>query len=193
MIERNYDIHGLVKIRLTSRRGSILRGLDDPLSFFETNRHLEEPEIILDIGDFSPSNQGSYVIDHKYHINENYIYCEENTGRARIKWQIEGIEKGRIEIKFHGRVGGRYNLVAPNLLAQDQLLTPIIERSLARKGLFLAHGCGIAAGGKAQLFLGRGGSYKTTLILHAASRGLKILGDDRVIIDPCGRKVYGYP
>jgi len=193
MIERNYDIYGLVRIRIVSRHRSILKGLDFPLSYFETDRHSEEPEIILKIGDFFPSNQESYLIDHKYHVNENYIYFEEKTGRTKMKFEINGFENGPIEIKFHGKVAGIYNLIASNLLAQDQVLIPMMGLKLASKGLFLAHGCGIVSNNQAHLFLGRGGSLKTTIAMNAVARNMKLLGDDRIIIDPSKMKVYSFP
>lgn len=193
MIERSYDIHGLVRVRLISRHRSVLEGLDYPLSFFETNQRCGKPEIVLDIGDFPPSNQGSYLVNHRFHVKDNYIYCEERTGRARMKWEVEGFENGPIEIRFHGKAVGAHNLIAPNLLAHDQLLMPMIEQSLARKGLFLAHGCGIVTDGSAQLFLGRGGARKTTVVLDAVARKSRILGDDRVILDPSGGKAYSFP
>jgi hypothetical protein len=110
-----------------------------------------------------------------------------------MKFEINGFENGPIEIKFHGRVTGIYNLIASNLLAQDQVLIPMIGLKLGSKGLFLAHGCGIVSNNQANLFLGRGGSLKTTIAMNAVARNMKLLGDDRIIIDSSKMMVYSFP
>ena len=193
MIEKNYDIHDLVRVRLVSRGRSILKGLNFPLSYFETETHFENPEITLNIGDFSPSNQGTYLVDYKYHVNENYIFFEGGIGRTRLKFEIIGFEKGPTKINLDGRIGGLYDIISPDILAHDQILIPMIEMALASKGVFLTHGCGIMEDERAHLFLGRAGALKSTIALYAADKGMSILGDDRVIFDPLNKRAYCFP
>lgn len=63
-----------------------MRDLNLEFSFFEVDA-IGNPDIILNIGKFTPSNNDCYLIDHKYHIKENYLYCKDFSGKA--KWEVE--------------------------------------------------------------------------------------------------------
>jgi hypothetical protein len=58
----------------------------------------------------------------------------------------------------------------------------MIEMLLGKKGFLLAHGAGMVKDGKAIVFLGRGGTLKTTIIMNAVRNNLRILGEERLIL-----------
>lgn len=181
----NYNIHDLLKIKII---GSTEFNSRDKLkySFFETPDEVNNPDIILNIGKFKPSNNRSEVIAHKFHIGDGYFHCN-NKGR-RAKWELEifGFGKENTVINFYGKGQKITDILFPSFLAQEFLI-PIIEHKLAKKGHFLIHSGAVSKDNKAFIFSGRPGAYKTSLIMDLIRRrNFCYLSDDRVIIDKDG-------
>lgn len=177
----NYNIFNVLRFQIvTSKQSCIAKSLNFPFSFFETEE-MGEPDIVLNIGKFTPSNKNCYIIDHKYYIKENYFYCKEVKGRARWEVEIFGFEEGKTVINFNGKFFGP-ELLFPNLIAQEVILMPIMIYKLSKKGYYLVHAGGVSKDGCAYIFAGRGGSSKTELIMDFVKSGFNYLGDDWVII-----------
>jgi len=189
MLIKYYNIYDILNFALSFERKPILPGLDFPFSYFETYKKFEEPNIMLRIGKFSPSHNTGILVDHKYLIDKNYIYCIDD------KWKIEidGFESRKKIINFYGISPGIYGILAPNLLSQNQALLPMLEISLGLEGFFLAHGCGISDGDNAWIFLGRGGSLKTSIVMTSSKMNYKILGDDRILINTKNSTALSFP
>jgi len=190
---RNYSIHDILKLKIRTSSRSLLKGLNFPLSYFEFFDEVDDSDIFLNVGKFTPSNKGCYLIDHKYYVKKNYFYCQDVSGSAKWKVEIFGFEKLPSTINFDGRIVGLFHYLAHDLLPQETILWPLLELFLGLKGYLLAHGGGITKDDEAFIFLGRGGSLKTTIMLNAARDGYKILGDDRIIIDLENELVYSFP
>ncbi len=192
MYTKNYNIHNILKVQVKTTGSSLLKGLNFPLSFFETNETVENPEIVLNIGKFTPSNANCFLVDHKYHIKENYIYCEEYGDKAKWKVEIIGFESSPTIINFDMNLKMKYRYLAPDIVPQDLILLPIIEFCLGRKGFLFAHAGGIVKNNSALIFLGRPGSLKTTAIMESSKKKIKILGDDHLIMDLNSKKAYSF-
>jgi hypothetical protein len=181
----NYNIHNILKFQIASNKWhDIARNLNLPFSFFEIKDKLNNPDIILNVGKFTPSNKGCYFIDHKYHIKQNYFYCKDSDGR--VSWEVEifGFEDGNTVINFDSKFLGPESLIFPHLLLpQEMILKPMIAYKLSQKGFFLVHAGGVSRENYAYIFAGRGGSGKTSLILDFVNSGYKYLGDDWVILN----------
>lgn len=67
---------------------------------------------------------------------------------------------------------------------EHRLVTVIVPLLLAEKGDVALHAAAVARGGRAVVFAGVSTRGKSTLALAAASRGLGVLADDGVVIDP---------
>lgn len=186
MYNKFYKIHNILSIQINTAYKCVLKGLNYPLAFFEVDK-IDKPDILLNIGNFVPSNTDCYLIDHTYYIKENYLYCKD----SKLEVEINGLEKTPTIINFNGKSPGLHRYIAPDLFAQDIVLLPLIELVLGSKGYLLAHGGGIDKDG-ATIFIGRGGSMKTTVIINAVKNGLKIFGDDRLIIDTKQKSVYSF-
>lgn len=180
----NYNIHDIVRFQIIrNRKRDWLRDLNLPFSYFEVEEEIAKPDITLNIGKFSPSNQNCYLVDHKYYIKENYFYCKDEEGRARWEVEIYGFEDGDTAINFDGRVFGFHQIFIPELLPQNLFLMPLIGYKLSKKQCFLVHSAAIAKDGQAYLLAGRGGAFKTALALDfVGQKGFQFLGDDGVII-----------
>ena len=83
----NYNLHDILQFQIArDKKRDFMRDLNLEFSFFEVDA-IGNPDIILNIGKFTPSNNDCYLIDHKYHIKENYLYCKDFSGKA--KWEVE--------------------------------------------------------------------------------------------------------
>lgn len=192
-LTKNFSIHGLLNLEINYEK-RLLDGssLNNPLSYFEVD-DIGKTDICLNIGDFRPKLNERYLVDHKFHINQNYVYVEDYGKSANWKLEIEGLEEPPVTINFNGNISGVYRYIFQDALAFEVALKPLIELFLGFKGYFLAHSGGISKNDNSELFFGSEGSLKTTIILEGLKRGHKILGDDKVILDLDGKKAFSFP
>ena len=181
-----YDIHNLLKIKITGKYPSDL-GRNLKYSFFKIGGNIDDPDIVLNIGKFRPSNEDCDYVSHKYYIKQNYIYCKDKGRNTRWEVEINGIEQGRTVINFNGKDSGIKGILFPTFLAQEFLI-PTIEYKLAQKNNhFLIHAGAVSKGNDAYAFVGRPGAYKTTLIMDLMrKKNYSLLSDDRIIISKGG-------
>lgn len=84
-------------------------------------------------------------------------------------------------------------------LVQSRVIEPLVSLAAIRAGSVLLPGAAIAQGDRALLLLGRSRSGKTSLAARALAAGLRVLGDDQVIINadreclPFPRRLRLYP
>lgn len=195
----NYNIHDILKFKIIRDKGYGLRDLINlKFSFFEVE-DVDDHDLTLNIGKFTPSNENCYLVDHKYYIKENYFYCKDSEGKAEWEAEISGFEEGGTIVNFNGRLKGFQSFMNPDFIAQNLLLR-LIEYKLSRKGYLFAHSAGISENEQAYVFAGRGGSFKTSFCMDFIRReGFEFLGDDRVILHkdkvfsfPMGLRVFGF-
>ena len=178
----NYNIHNILKFRIVrDKKRDFMKDLNLEFSFFEVN-DIDDPDIILNIGKFAPSNDDCYLIDHKYYVKDNYLYCKDAGGKAKWEVEISGFEDGATTINYNGRVFGSESLF-PDRVPQNIVLQPLIEYKLGKKGYLLIHSAGISDNNKGYVLAGRPSAFKSTLTMDFVRRaGFSWLGDDRVII-----------
>lgn len=186
-------MHDIIKFKIiTDSKVNLLKDINFFLSYFETD-NVSSPDIILKIGKFEPSNEGCFLVDHKYYIKDNYFYCKDQEGRAKWEVEIFGFEEGQAMINFHGRVLGLEQVLIPDYLAQNLILRPLIELKLLERGYTVIHGLGIEKKGDAYIFAARGGAHKTRLAMDAIRCGkYRLIGDDRILLGK-DRQVLSYP
>jgi len=179
----SYDIHNIIefKILVESRKLSLMRILNHEYSFFEV-AGVDDPDIILNIDKFIPSNDDCYVVDDKYYIKENYFYCKDSEGRAKWEMEIFGFEKGKTMVNLNFNISG-VRAMFSGFAAQIFLLRSLVHYKLGTKSYFLIHSAGISKNGQTYLFAGRGGAFKTTLAMDFVRKAkFDFLGDENVMI-----------
>lgn len=179
----NYNIHDILRFRIIRERQHAFRDLINlKFSWFQVDDMADKPDIVLNIGKFAPSNQGCYLVDHKYHIKDNYFFCRDSEGKAKWMVEVSGLERGDMVVNFDVRSWGSESIINPDLLPQSFLLK-LLEYKLNEKGCALLHAAAVARNGRACLLAGRGGSFKTTLCMDFVRRAsFDFLGDDRVVL-----------
>lgn len=180
-----YDVHGLVTLAVqeASPRGSRWAGLGRTLAHFEVPSLEEEPDIWLKVGDFEPHYEDDCLVDHQVHVRPNYIFCQDQWRNLRWQVEIEGFESGPTRVRLALRGGGLRQALVPGLFAEALFTRQIMGRHLQRQGCTLLHAAGAGRGGGALVAFGRGGAFKTTVMMSLlrSSPEWRLLGDDSVI------------
>lgn len=189
-----YSIHDLLKIEISSDipfRKSIFEDLNFPFSYFSVEELDEDPDIVLNIGEFDPSNNNCNVLDYKYNIKENYFFCTENIPDAKWSVEIKGLENSPTIINYLGNPKGIKKLFE-NQIPCMFILLPIIEYQLFKKGYHLIHAAGICKDKRGYILVGRPSSFKSSLAMDLIRKtGFQWLGDERVIL--CKDRVMSFP
>jgi len=187
----SYNIHDVLKIQLKrSKKLDLMRGFDLELFPFGVE-DVTDPDIIFNVGKFNPSNDNCYIVDHKYYVKDNYFYCKDSAGK--VKWEVEifGFEEGTTVVNFNYKASGLKSTIS-RISIETFLLRPIIYYKLSEKGYFMIHAAGVSKDGEALIFPGRGGAFKTSLVMDFVKRtNFSYLGDDRVILHR--DKVLSFP
>ncbi len=190
--EISYNIHDLIKIKIIrNKKLDLFKDLNLKYSFFEAD-DVEDPDIVLNIGEFTPSNEDCFFVDHKYYVKNNYFYCKDAAGM--IGWEVEiiGFEEGKTVVNFNSTINGLQKIVMRDLLPQNLILAPLLEYKLFQKNCLLLHAGAVSLDNKGFLFVGRGGSLKTTLIMNLVrNHNFSFLSDDTVLV--CENKIYSFP
>ena len=191
----NYNIHDVLKFQIVRDSRYNFRDIGRIFSCFQVEE-IDKPDIILNIGRFTPSNEGCYLIDYKYHVKENYFYCRDSDGKAKWEVEIIGFEQGDTIINFDVNLTRQpqsiASLISLPISLPQALLLRIIWYGLYQKEYFLIHSAAINRDDRAYLLCGRGGAFKTTLCMDFARKtGSDVLGDDMVILHD--NKVLSFP
>ena len=188
----NYNIHDILTFQIKRKRNwEYAKDINSPYSYFETENTIN-PDIILNIGNFVPKNTNCYLVDYKWFIKDNYIYCSENIGKIKVDIEIIGLETTPTFINVSSNTKLVKQILLPSVLAQYVALRPMIDFKLLCHGYILIHAMAVANERGSSVFLGRGGSFKTTLAMdYTRKLGYKFLGDDRIIVNK--KNVFSYP
>ena len=188
-----YNFHGLVTMQVIDHAGQRGAPLVDPFLCFQVDALPDAPDITLELGEFEPRSKDCYLVDHKYHVRPNYLYCED--GWRKFHWQveIEGFESGPTIVRLDMRGSSLRSAVLPGLYSRMLLTRQMLAQKLREQDCVLAHAAGAAREGNVVLLFGRGGSYKTSVLMSLlrSDAGWRALGDDGVILK--GKQALSFP
>ncbi len=105
------------------------------------------------------------------------------------------LRRGDFDCVFPAGPGAGRLAITPRPQSVDAFLRAFFSSQLNVSGGALVHACGLAAGGRAHVFIGRSGAGKSTLARLAAGAGIEVISDEIV---PLRRErgrfyVYGSP
>ena len=180
-----FDFHGLVGLSVEDQRPGLplFAQAGQPFTHFQVDSLPETPQILMKLGDFQASPGKCYLVDHKYHLRRNYIYCRDQFRSLHWQVEIDGFETGPTHIRLDLRGGGLRQTLIPGLYAHALLTRQVIGRHLHDQGCHLLHAAAAARKGKALVAFGRGGGYKTSFLMSLlrSASDWHILGDDGLI------------
>ena len=188
-----YNIHELVRIKISSLSWHLIKDLNCLYSYFEKEED-EDPDLFVEINDFVPDLNDCFSLDHKYFIRRNFIFLEDYDKGLKWKMQIEGLEESQLKVKFFAprSVYSKFPwMFFPDLILHLYILQPLVEMLLFRKGWMVIHAGAVHRNGKAYLIAGRGGSHKTDCVIELMRRGYDYVSDDMVILN--GKEILSFP
>lgn len=109
-----------------------------------------------------------------------------------FNYVVEGIDTQEVQIHFQTHPVDKLYINAVAVFLQAQVIEPIMYLKLLESGVLLMHAAGVCDENGGYLFPAHGGTGKTTLAIALLSHGYKLLGDDLLIVDPKGKRVYPY-
>ena len=176
-IETNYSIHDIVTFKIVDQTGFFDRLLSNvyvQYKNFETEE-ISNPDFIVYLGNFSPSNQDCYILDDRYYIKKDYFYCRDTRKLAKWEFEMNGFEGGRMTARIHTNLSG-------NLSISGNIIDFLIDFKLNEKGFPLIHASCVSKNNKAFIFSARSGGGKSTIATYFLERGFNYLGDNYIIL-----------
>ena len=176
-ITEHYSIHDIVKFQIRKEKRGLFWNINPEYEYFKVDK-VDDPDIIVNVGKFTPSLDGAYIVDGKYFVKENYVFHRGEYYDV----EITGLEMEEpFVVNIFPKPKGIRKLW-PILGVQNIFLRPLIEIKSVSKGFLILHAAGISDGKHGYVFAGRGGSGKTTLIMNLIRQGYRYLGEERVMI-----------
>lgn len=188
----NYNMHDIFKFRITSKSKRVLKYVDKTYSFFRAGT-TDNADLEIFVGPFKPSLDNSKIINGKYYIKDNSIYCEDSYKLSKWKVWIEDIDKNT-KVYFDGD-----NIFSHWFLLRD-VLEPIMRYKLTFKGFSFIHSSCVSDDNYAYIFSACKGVGKTSTAMNLIEKGLKLFSDDYTILSkegqvysfPCAIRLHGY-
>ena len=181
-----YNIHNIIKFQINKKGKGLFWNFNPEYEYFRV-KHIDKPDIVVNVGDFKPELKGSYIVDGNYYIKKDYIFFKDRD----YNMEIRGIEECKpVEINIYPKPHGIRRLW-PVLAIQNIFLRPLIEIVALKKNFIILHAASISDGGNAYLFAGRGGTGKTTIAMNLIKKGYHYMGEERILIGDS--RAYSYP
>lgn len=187
-MEKHYSIHSVVNFRIVNNASFLRRVLpfwDIELRDFESEPGAE-PDFTVFLGRFKPPISDCLVLDNRFHVKEDYLYCSDSHKYAKWRLSMSGFESDSMEVRLSANPFAW-------LLLTDHIINPLIWFKLNEKGYAIVHGSGVVKDNRAYVFAGQGASGKTTVALNLVERGFKLLGDHFVVLNDDGVRSFLSP
>jgi hypothetical protein len=178
----DYDLHGVVGIRLLGATRSDARAVDRQLGF--AGRPLtRDPDIVI-----------RFVDDLSLNFPLHYLGVDDSAFTQDAFLVLQGKHKSdaRVKIPFE-HVGGRCEIVCESGLAAVPLLIAIINMTALAKGVAPLHASAFVHRGVGVLVTGWSKGGKTEALLAFASRGAEYVGDEWIYLSADAKRMYGIP
>ena len=176
----DYDIQGLVGIRLVEASERDLAAVSKQIGFSPTQL-LFEPDIIIQYVDKIPFNNLFLLgLNNAGYSDDGFIILEN------------GRRNGKTKIPFE-QVGGNCEIVCETGLGPVPLLIAIINMTLLSKGFISLHASAFVFNQAGILITGWAKAGKTEALFAFTNNGAEYLGDEWIILDSNGQKMYGIP
>jgi len=179
----NFNVHNLVKLRVDGTNKRYLEYLSQDYAHFKTDESTD-PDIDIVVSDFTPNNDDCYVVNHKYFIKKNYLFCRDQHKVVKWKACLKDITERKTVVYFSGSKFGEVFL-------KDYIVEPLITLKLAARGFSPLHASGIVINNKGFVFAGAPGAGKTAIILNLMDSSI-FLNDEFALLSSDGA-IYSFP
>jgi len=187
--EKTYCVHDILKFKIIEDEWLIDPLFIRPGRGYNYLRKEDVPagdcDLTVEIGDFVPSKDDCLVLEDKYYIKDNYLYCQDHY--KVLSWAIEwqGFEKDRpITVKVSKNLIG-------SMAIGTRIIDCLIRYKMNAKGFPMIHSLGVAKDNRCVVLSGRSGVGKTNSLLNFLDRGYSVLGDNWIIVND--GNAYSFP
>jgi hypothetical protein len=177
----DYDVHGLVGIRLVNPTPSDaeavykqLGSLQRPLS--------REPDIIVRFVERLPIEELRHLTLHENGFTDDGFLILRSSKKA-----------ARVKIAFEQIGGKQCEIVCESGLRSVPLLLAILNLTLLKKDCVPLHASAFEYNGLGVVVTGWSKGGKTETLLSFAAHGARYIGDEWIVLSGDGRKMYGIP
>lgn len=181
-----YNLYDSVNIKYVNTKNRFFQKMDlfnKDYEYFLADKIESNPDITINISNFSRRENGYLVENDEFLIDDDYIFGNKKYKLAIFQYSIE-INNSKFNIN-----------VNPNLFAgrvmHHLLLDYLINLTLFHKGFSNLHCSGIERNHESILISGPGGSGKSSFALYCLNKGYRLLGDDRIFLK--NGEAYPFP
>ena len=181
-VEVDYDLHGLVGIRLLGASPRDATAVRRQLGPIEAPLG-REPDIVIRFVDRlpTPSSLRYLGVEDAAFTDDAFLVL-----RSRHK------ARAKVRIAFE-EIGGRPEIVCERGLPAVPLLIPIVNLTVLARGALALHASAFAYDGVGVVSTGWSKGGKTEALLAFAARGARYIGDEWVYVSSDGQRVFGIP
>ena len=178
----DFDLHGLVSIRLVGPTMSDAAAVRRQLGPVEASRE-REPDIVIRFVDrLGQSSTIRYIgLDDAGFTDDAFLVL-----RSRNK------SPARVKIDF-SQIGGPTEIVCERGLSAVPFLVPILNLTLLARGVLPLHASAFVHEGTGVVATGWSKGGKTEALLAFTARGAEYVGDEWVYVTSDGSRVHGIP
>ena len=177
-----YDIHDIVKYKLNGPKNFVKFSR---YSNYKT-KHLKDDEIdfSVNIKKFNPKSKNCNILDGKYYVKKDYIYCKESYKAFKWEIELENFENGNINVNINIKSFPKLKLFYT--LIEGFIIDALIHYVISTKLNNLIHASCVDLEGNGILFVARGGAGKTTISTNLINKGFNFISDNYTILKPDG-------
>jgi hypothetical protein len=176
----DYDIHGLVGVRLINPSSSDVATVTKQLGPLQSPLS-REPDIIVRFVQHLPMTGLRYVDLHKSGFTEDGFFILQSQKKA-----------ARVKIAFD-QIGTQCEIVCESGLRAVPLLLAIVNLTVLKKDCVPLHASAFVHQGRGILVTGWAKGGKTEALLACSLHGAEYVGDEWILLRGDGQKMYGVP
>jgi hypothetical protein len=176
----DYDIHGLVGIRLIDPTESDAKAVGRQLGPMQ-KRLDRDPDITIQFVRELKTTGLHYIgLNSAGFTDDAFFILRSSKKPAKVRIPFE-------------RIGGRLEIVCQSGLRSVPLLIHILNLTLLKKGYIPVHASAFVYDGSGILVTGWAKGGKTEALLAFADHGAEYIGDDWIILSRDGKSIFGLP
>jgi hypothetical protein len=177
----DFDLHGLIGIRLVTPSASDIQAVKKQLGSLRGAPLVREPDITIRFEEHLSLPELKYLGRDQAGFTEDGFFIlnsKKSKAKARIPFET---------------IGSRCEIVCETGLRAVPLLIAILNLTLLKRGCIALHASAFEYGSTGVLVTGWAKSGKTESLLAFAAHGAKYVGDEWVILTKDGETMYGLP
>jgi len=141
-----------------------------------------EPDFVIKYGEFKPYTEGSIFIDDKYFIKEGYLFLKDRYGKCSWDIQIKNFELPKKKVNINATYKGFRKCIKYSSM-KNIFVRSLISLHLISRNSALIHASAVCSDGKAFLFVGMPGVFKTSIVMEfIRNYGCEYLGEENTVI-----------